>query len=275
MPISKGEIYAEFDSLIEEGKRVLKTSQRDRNGICYVDYGKFKSWQTKIIVFLKAIIPSDNFHIQNIVEQPSNKSVYAENCLLSFGNVKEQLEKGYIPFAPQNISEPLHDEMQPPKILISHSSDDKEICDMFVNFLNSIGFSNETLIYTSKAEYAVPLGKNIFDYLRDNLDSKIWVFFMLSKNFYKSPACLNEMGAVWVKQSKYFAVLLPGFNYEEMKGAINPSEPFFDLTDAVRLTELLGIFRETWKLSINETMWTSVQSDFVERMKSIYSAKTN
>ena len=160
-----------------------------------------------------------------------------------------------------------------PRILISHSTLDAEFCDVFVELLAALGFSQKTLIYTSKSEFAVPLGNDIYDYLRNHLQRRIWVFFMLSQNFYQSPACLNEMGAVWIKHSRYFSVLLPGFKHKDREGAINLNQQTLDLCDPVRLTELLKIFRQTWSVSINDTRWASIQYKFIGEMKKFYSVE--
>lgn len=160
----------------------------------------------------------------------------------------------------------------PPRILISHSSDDKEFCDNFVELLVSIGFTNYSLIYTSKSEFGVPLGKDIFEYLRGNLENRrLWVFFMLSNNFYKSEVCLNEMGAAWVRQHRCFSILLPKFKHEDIKGVINRNQHTIDLCDPVRLTELLNIFRQTWQKSlINDIMWESTKNSFVKKIRTYY-----
>ena len=54
---------------------------------------------------------------------------------------------------------------------------------------------------------------------------------MLSDNYYKSPACLNEMGAAWVLKKEYRSILLPGFDYKEIEGAINPRKIGIKLDD--------------------------------------------
>jgi len=160
-----------------------------------------------------------------------------------------------------------------PRILVSHSSLDAKFCDVFVELLASIGFTKKTIIYTSKSEFAVPLGDEIYEYLRDHLRRKIWVFFMLSKNFYQSTACLNEMGAAWIKQSRYFSVLLPGFKHKDRDGAINLNQQTLDLCDPVRLTELINIFRKTWRLHIDDIRWAAVQYKFIGEMKKFYSVE--
>lgn len=170
-----------------------------------------------------------------------------------------------------NYYYPQYPQPQLPRILISHSSLDKDFCDVFVELLASIGFTNRTIIYTSKSEFAVPLGKDIYYYLRNHLERDILVFFMLSQNYYQSPACLNEMGAAWVKQSRYYSVLLPGFKHEDRKGAINLNQQTLDLCDPVRMTELLNLFKRTWTLPINSTRWAALQQSFIESMKKLYS----
>jgi len=171
-----------------------------------------------------------------------------------------------LPYAP--TAQPIH--LNVPRILISHSSHDKMFCDIFVELLASIGFTNKTLIYTSKPEFAIPVGKDIYEYLRKHLNREIWVFFMLSDNFYKSAACLNEMGAVWIKQSRNFSILLPNFKHEDIKGVINPNQHTLDLCDHVRLTEMLNLFRRVWQLPINSMRWEAVKNEFVEKISKHY-----
>ena len=72
---------------------------------------------------------------------------------------------------------------------------------------------------------------------------------MLSDNYYASAACLNEMGAVWMKQKDYYTFLLPDFEFSKIKGAINPSKRGISLwykseRELQNLKEDLNQFRE-------------------------------
>ena len=82
----------------------------------------------------------------------------------------------------------------------------------------------ETSMFCSSiAELGVPIKEDIYEYLRNLLDSEqVIPIFLLSDNYYSSVACLNEMGAVWIKQKDYFMFLLPEFEFSEIKGAISP-----------------------------------------------------
>lgn len=88
-----------------------------------------------------------------------------------------------------------------------------------------MGVPEKFMFCSSISEIGVPVKADIYEYLRCLLDSEqVIPIFMLSDNYYSSAACLNEMGAVWVKQRDYFTFLLPGFEFSKIKGAINPGK---------------------------------------------------
>lgn len=164
--------------------------------------------------------------------------------------------------------------MKKAKIFISHSSEDVKMVSRFVDLLADMGLTNEELFCSSVPDYGIPLNEDIYDYLASlfrNYD--IYVIFMLSQNYYNSPACLNEMGAAWVLKSDYTSVLLPGFSYREIEGAVNPNKIGFKLDDEDellkrRLGELIHILAERTGKSIPEMRWERKRNDFVEDIKS-------
>ncbi len=120
-----------------------------------------------------------------------------------------------------------------PKIFISHSTDDKPIVEKFVTMLEQIGVKQNQLFCSSITGYGIPQGAgDLYDFIRNEMSNdNLFVIMMLSQNYYNSPVCLNEMGAAWVKQSAYQSILLPGFRYSEIKGAVNPRKICFNLAD--------------------------------------------
>jgi hypothetical protein len=48
------------------------------------------------------------------------------------------------------------------------------------------------------------------------------------------------MGAAWVLQKKYQSILLPGFEFSQVQGAINPREISFKLDDKIYRNVALG-----------------------------------
>lgn len=71
---------------------------------------------------------------------------------------------------------------------------------------------DEQLIYTSHPLHKIPLGVNIYEYLRNNIHSRIFRIFLWSNDYLLSPACLNEMGAAWVMKNDFVNIYTPDFN---------------------------------------------------------------
>ena len=111
------------------------------------------------------------------------------------------------------------------RVFISHASKDEVIVRKVVELLEDIGLTEAQVVCSSIPGYGIPLGEDIYDWLaRQFREYDLHVLFMLSGNYYDSIACQNEMGAAWVLKSKYDSILLPGFEYRDIKGAVNPNQ---------------------------------------------------
>ncbi len=102
-------------------------------------------------------------------------------------------------------------------IFISHKSDDCKYGHALRNFIVGLGVKEHELIYTSHPLHKIPLDANIYEYLRTNINSKIFMIILWSDKYLESPACLNEMGAAWVVQSDYTNVYVPNFSFGNPK----------------------------------------------------------
>ena len=117
----------------------------------------------------------------------------------------------------QNMTEKNEKNKKPNKIFLSHSSSDTRYGNAIRDFLNGIGIKNNQIIYTSSPVNKIPFGKNIFDYLRENIDSNVFVIILLSNSYLESVACLNEMGGAWVAKSDYLCFFTPDFDFSNPK----------------------------------------------------------
>ena len=102
-------------------------------------------------------------------------------------------------------------------IFLSHRSSDKKIGHALRNFLVGLGIKNDQLIYTSHPMHKIPMDANIYDYLRGNINSNMFMIILWSDAYLESPACLNEMGAAWVVQSDYTNIYVPTFSFGNPK----------------------------------------------------------
>lgn len=158
-----------------------------------------------------------------------------------------------------------------PKIFISHSSKDIAYVEAIVNLLEDIGLNETQIFCSSVAGYGIPLDNDIFDYLRQQFENhELHVILLLSENYYNSVPCMNEMGAAWVLQSQYTTILLPGFEFKEIKGAINPRKIALKLDSAVeeqkeKLGQLKDILINEFQLTkITDVRWERKRTDFLE-----------
>ncbi len=135
-------------------------------------------------------------------------------------------------------------------IFISHSSLDIDYVNLLVNLLEDIGFKGRSMIFCSSVSgYGIPMGKHIYDYLKEQFGKELHVIYLLSENYYNSPACLNEMGATWVKSKHHTAILTPPeFNYNQIKGAIDASRIWIKLNDKDKINELKDELLEEFEL---------------------------
>lgn len=159
------------------------------------------------------------------------------------------------------------------KIFISHAEKDKELVRNFVDLLYAIGLQDKDMFCSSIVDLGVPNNEDIFDYLKNMFDKEqLYVLFMLSDNYYRSAACLNEMGAAWIKKTKYITFLLPGFDFKEIVGAINPRQIAIKLDgDVDTLKARLNLFKdeliELFDVNISYTRWEIVREKFLQSIK--------
>lgn len=162
------------------------------------------------------------------------------------------------------------------KIFISHSEKDKDIVDNFISLLHDIGIQkpisgNEGRIFCSSYNgYLIPLRENNVEYIKSQLDStyNILAIIMYSKNYMNSPYCLNEAGAVWIKNIPYQPIILPDFSFKEVKGFLNPNITGFEISNRSRLNDfkeqLLGYFNLP---VINYNVWEQDRDKFLKEIQ--------
>lgn len=158
-----------------------------------------------------------------------------------------------------------------PLLFISHASANEEIVTGLVEMLRTIGFNKKNLFCSSVPGYDIPEGEDIYAFLQDKLIGyDLFVIFVLSESYYKSAACLNEMGAAWVLKANYSTIILPGFDIPDIKGAVNPRKMAVVMEDAKRvkgkLTQLKNRLIEAFGLPDTEddTIWESDRDKFID-----------
>lgn len=146
------------------------------------------------------------------------------------------------------------------KVFISHASKDILAVKHIVELLELIGFDKSNMFCSSIEPYGIPTGMDIYEYLQKQFrDFELHVILVLSNNYYNSIACLNEMGAAWVLSCSQTVMLLPGFSFSDIDGAINPRKiaiqfrPGMNDTDLYNMKSRIdGFIEEMAQLSSNK-----------------------
>lgn len=153
------------------------------------------------------------------------------------------------------------------KLFISHSSKDDLKIKPFIDLIENIGVPHNSIFYSSHPAYGVSLGENIFTRLKTELEGDVFALFMLSDNFYKSPVCLCEMGAVWIKSNKQIPILIPPFDFDGVQGVF-PGSLGFKLDDKKQLNNFKSELESYFNLTpINYTRWEEKRDEYLSKIE--------
>lgn len=104
-------------------------------------------------------------------------------------------------------------------IFISHRSTDKNIVDIFVDFLKMVGVPSDAIFCSSLPGNDVK--SKIDAEIKENLGKSDINIIFLSEDYYKSSYCLNEEGVIWFLDTQQIIIALPEINERNMVGFID------------------------------------------------------
>lgn len=187
--------------------------------------------------------------------------------------MREHLDKYY----PMGGVEMKDKAEKPSKIFISHASKDKEYVAKIIELLDDMGLTSNEVFCSSFPGYDIPVGEDIFDYLREQFDEyRLYILFVHSKNYYKSPVCLNEMGAAWVLKNACTSLLLPGFGFSDMTGAVDSKSIAIKLDNDE--TEVKDKLNQLYEKMVSEfglskkadIIWEQKRNRFIKEINDLY-----
>lgn len=158
------------------------------------------------------------------------------------------------------------------KIFISHSSKNKEYGNHLVELLRGLGIKENEIIFTSNVAYGIPVAKNIFNWLKSQIEEKPFVIYLLSKEYYESVACLNEMGAAWIVENEHAAIFTPNFNLsskEFQNGALDPREIGFKIDDEDRIMSFIQMLSKNFEITGNAVIISQSVKKFIRDIRQI------
>ena len=151
------------------------------------------------------------------------------------------------------------------KIFISHASADALIGEKLLDALVELGVDKSTVFYSSLYHTGIKLGDDFHQKVKTALNDVEIVLFLLTRSFYKSEYCLNEMGAVWCNNKRFIPILLDGLSYADMKGFIDGHYIAFqpDISKSYKLSEELRPYIDPSRASSAKAT-ESIFKDFID-----------
>lgn len=161
-----------------------------------------------------------------------------------------------------------------PKIFISHSSQDSDIVEELIEMLEAMGLAPKKIFCTSFEGYGIKLGEDFLESIKEELTSNTLVIFVLSKNFYKSPVSLCEMGAAWVMAKEHIPVLVPPLEHSDVKGVI-PLSQGMKITEPLKFNSLKVKIEEFfgYESKIDNSAWEQKRDKILTRIESLLQKK--
>ncbi|PIH55332.1 toll/interleukin-1 receptor domain-containing protein [Paenibacillus sp. LK1] len=150
------------------------------------------------------------------------------------------------------------------KLFISHSTKDVKYVEFLIEFLESMGVNENQIFCSSFEPYGIPLGDNFLERIKQELSNEVLVLFVLSKNFIESPICLCEMGATWVLANKHVPILIPPFDYSDIRGVI-PLTQGFKISEPHKLNSFKDTILQYFDLGpMDFSKWERKRASFLK-----------
>ena len=249
------------------------------NGVATIyDVQDFKNWIQELKLEIQDIVSrTDDDFAKNTLKILS-RNFNGWNDANDFGNIKGSLiaMKNNINRYYENTADDCKKNEKEPKIFISHSSEDRDYVNHIAVLLKDMGIATGRVFCSSLPGYSIPVGTNIFDYLRKQFEEyNLSVIIVHSKNYYNSAVCLNEMGAAWVLRKNCTSFLLPGFNFEEMKGVVNNDTIGIKLDDnrddvEDKLNQLYKMIIKEFSIDeMSASLWEQARGRFMHAIENI------
>lgn len=166
---------------------------------------------------------------------------------------------------------------KPPKIFISHKTEDAVYSDALINLINFvIGSDGDKVFCSSVQGYGIRQACDIMEELRSQfVNNEIFMIIIHSPRYYKSAICMNEMGAAWALGSRFCSFLTKDCKPEQMQGVVGKERIYIDPNgDANMLNAHLNDFKNDLVSFFHcetpdENKWENARNRFVREVLAI------
>lgn len=151
------------------------------------------------------------------------------------------------------------------KIFISHSHKDAFISNAIFDALVSMGIEKDAIFNTSHNDTKLEIGDTITEEIQTAIKTAAVGILICSSNYYNSPICMNEMGALWFANKKILPVLCK-MKGSDLQGVINENMIYSTLDETTLLT-LLSTINDTLELSTTRTAMMTLSKNIMNKIE--------
>jgi len=297
---SKVQFLKDIELYIDRGNKLLIDSQipnLKEDEFLKIET-EYKYWYEEILEFLKQVFNnSDNEYKKDFSNSSSNtidslsdvmRGANPDDIRFRFKYFKSNLEPKIqslisltrkLNFIPEQETEdntpPNSKNMNQNKVFISHSSLDSKYVEKIIDTLEIIGIPSTQIFCSSFEGYGIKLGKDFLEALKRELNGKVFVLFILSSNFYSSVVSLCEMGATWIKTNSHIPILIPPFDYKDVKGVI-PTTHGMKINEKEKYNTLKEVMEEYFSLKpIQLNVWERKRDNILKEIKHLLDKQGN
>lgn len=221
-------VKEEFSSKVQQWFRVSESllkhlfGEQDQNVIDFIETGRSTL---------------DGFDFKTEITRNIEKGIIVLETVIQIESLKQKMET--LPVAESRNKKP--------KVFISHKSEDSAYSNALVNLINFIiGPGEDTIFCSSIPGYGVRLSGNILANVKKQFeDYQIFFVVIHSPRYYKSPICLNEMGAAWALGNEFCSFMTKDCSFDDMRGVIDNEYISIDINDSsVQIRSRLNEFQK-------------------------------
>lgn len=155
----------------------------------------------------------------------------------------------------------------PGKVFISHAVADKSVVRPFRDLIEGgIGISAHDIFCSSAQGQGIRPGRDFKQSIRQHLNEATVVIALISPNFYASAFCMCELGGVWLQAKAILPVLIPPFDYSDLKAVLEGIQVLkaMEGADLDSLRDELAHIAGTSAFST--ARWTERRNEFLAKM---------
>lgn len=164
------------------------------------------------------------------------------------------------------------------QIILTHSNNDKPYADAITTLLHNLGWNGNPIASshsdTQNSSAQSFSSSPILNYLHESPHEDTHAICLLSDHYYNSPACMNEIGAIWVLQRDISFLAVPGFDAagERVQGsAIALPEAVAVMDDEEGMRGFLSHIKESLGLNPDDAAAEEGLRDYLDELKRIQS----